>query len=74
MKNNETLYTLTVFYRDESTYTSNVSYRTHAYQFTSLHGLHSAMDCAMSTARDLTSQYTKERVYNMRVRKTVIFR
>lgn len=74
MKTNETLYTLTAFFRDEFISSSDVTYRTHTYQFTSLSGLHSAMECAMNTAKDLTNQYSKERVYNMHVRRTVIFR
>lgn len=74
MKKNETLYTLTAFIRVETTYSPYTTYNTRTFQFIGLNGFYSAMECAMESVNTLSSQYSKEHIYYMRVRKTVIFR
>lgn len=74
MTTNETLYTLTVYYRVETTYSDVETRHSYTYQFIGLSGLHSAMNCIKESKKCLNSRYAKYRVYKVNVDRAIILR
>lgn len=74
MTTNETLYTLTVNYRIETTYLNYNTYSHYTYQFVGLSGLHSAMNCVKESRKCLNSPTAKYRIYRVDVDRAIILR